>query len=121
MMEAIASGVWKAPGFFDDPRIFQAWTRCAWGGSSQGSIDPLKEIMASERKVRMGVSTLEMECLEWNGSNWRDNTTQQGVECKYASISGLTYIRNLDMKGAPVLDLGVSAQFAGVDDGGQAQ
>jgi lambda family phage portal protein len=116
MFEAISKGVWKAPGFFEDPRIFQAWVRCAWSGSSQGSIDPLKEIMASERKVRMGVSTLEMECLEHNGSDWRAVTVQQGIECKAATAASLTYIRNLDMKGQPILSLGVSESDTG--DGG---
>ena len=80
MMEAIARGVWKAPGFFEDIRIFRAWTKCAWTGQSQGSIDPLREIQASERKVRLGVSTLEAETLEINGGDWRANTSQQGIE-----------------------------------------
>lgn len=105
MMEAVAKGVWKAPGFFEDPRIFKAWTRCAWTGSSPGSIDPLREINASERKVRLGVSTLEMECLEMNGSDWRANTIQQGIENKFSVSEGLTYIRNLDESGKPLLSL----------------
>jgi capsid protein len=111
MMEAIAKGVWKAPGFFEDPRIFQAWTKCAWSGSSPGSIDPLKEILAAEHKVRMGVSTLEMECLEFNGSDWRATTTQQGIERAVSTQNGLTYIRNLDARGVPVTSLGISEEF----------
>jgi lambda family phage portal protein len=111
MMEAIAKGVWKAPGFFEDPRIFQAWTKCAWSGSSPGSIDPLKEILAAEHKVRMGVSTLEMECLEFNGSDWRATTTQQGIERAVSTQNGLTYIRNLDARGIPVTSLGISEEF----------
>lgn len=107
MMEAIARGVWQAPGFFDDPRIFRAWTRCAWTGSSPGSIDPLREIQASERKVRLGVSTLEMECLEINGSDWRANATQQGIESRFSASEGLSYIRNLDESGKPIIPLGL--------------
>jgi lambda family phage portal protein len=103
MMEAIAKGVWQAPGFFEDPRIFRAWTRCAWAGSSPGSIDPLKEIQATERKIKVGISTLEMECLEWNGSDWRANTIQQGIENTFCGENGLTYIRNIGGVGANVI------------------
>lgn len=108
MMEAVARGVWKAQGFFEDPRIYKAWTKCAWSGSSPGSIDPLREIQASERRVRLGVTTLEMECLEINGSDWRANTVQQGIENKFSASEGLTYIRNLDSTGKPLLSLGIS-------------
>lgn len=104
MMEAIARGVWKAPGFFEDPRIFRAWTRCAWSGTSPGSIDPLKEILASEKKVRLGVSTLEMECLEINGSDWRANTVQAGIESKLCEENEVSYIRNLDITDIPVIE-----------------
>jgi capsid protein len=110
MMECVAKGVWKAPGFFEDIRIRQAWTRCTWGGSSPGSIDPLREIMASEHKVKLGVSTLEIESLEINGSDWRQNTIQQGIENELCAEKGLTYIRNLDVRGNPILTLGISGE-----------
>lgn len=108
MMEAVARGAWNAPGFFEDPRIFQAWTKCMWTGSSPGSIDPLREITASERKVKLGVSTLEQECLEINGSSWKANTEQQHNEVAFSTSLGLTYIRNLDDRGQPIQNLGVS-------------
>ncbi|HXB10676.1 MAG TPA: phage portal protein [Bacteroidia bacterium] len=108
MMEAISEGVWDAPGFFEDPRVFQAWTKCIWRGDSPGSIDPLKEIIASEKRVKLGVSTLEMESLEINGSDWRANTIQQGIECHFSTENGLTYIRNLDVRGIPIQSLGIN-------------
>jgi lambda family phage portal protein len=103
MMEAVARGIINAPGFFDDPRVFKAWTRCAWSGSSPGSIDPLKEMMASQLKLKTGVSTLERECLEINGSDWRDNTVQQGIEAELADQHGLPYIRLQDAKDIPIV------------------
>lgn len=102
MMEAIAKGVWSAPGFFEDARIRRAWTRCAWSGSSQGSIDPLKEILASEKKLKLGVSTLERECLEINGSDWRANTIQQGLEADFSAEHGLPYTRLQTVKDEPI-------------------
>jgi lambda family phage portal protein len=107
MMEAVAKGVIKAPGFFEDVRIQRAWTRCAWSGASPGSIDPLKEILASERKVKLGTSTLEIECLETNGSDWRANTIQQGIELDYATSEGLTYARNLDLRGQMIQGIAI--------------
>jgi lambda family phage portal protein len=102
MMEAIAKGIWRAPNFFTNPRIHRAWTRCAWSGSSQGSIDPLKEILASEKKIKLGVSTLERECLEINGSDWRANTIQQSLEAEFAKEKGLPYSRLQTVRDDPI-------------------
>src|SRR5258705_2081689 len=102
MMEAVAKGIIKAPRFFEDVRIQRAWTKASWSGSSPGSIDPLKEILASDRKVRMGVSTLERECLEINGSDWRANSTQQGIELEYRKSKGLPYTELQDIKNIPI-------------------
>jgi lambda family phage portal protein len=102
LMEAIAKGIINAPGFFTDPRIFRAWTRCAWSGSSPGSIDPLKEVMASDRRVKLGVSTLERESLEINGSDWRANIIQQGIELNFSIENGLPYTRNQTATDDPI-------------------
>ena len=102
MMEAIAMGVFQAPGFFDNPRVFRAWTKCSWSGSSPGSIDPLKEVMASNLRVRLGISTLERECLEINGSDWRANTIQQGLERQLAEENQLPYARTQTKEDAPI-------------------
>ena len=102
MMEAVARGIIRAPGFFDDPRVYRAWTRCSWSGSSPGSIDPLKEVIASDRRVKLGVSTLERECLEINGSDWRANTVQQGLELAFGQENGLPYTRNQTATDDPI-------------------
>jgi lambda family phage portal protein len=102
MMEAVAKGVFSVPRFFEDPRVFRAWTNCEWSGASPGSIDPLKEIMASEKKVRLGVSTLERESLEINGSDWRANAIQGGVELEFRINKGLPYAAAQDNKGAVI-------------------
>lgn len=111
MMEAIAKGVWNAPGFFENPRIFKAWTNCGWVGASMGSIDPLKEIDASRWRIKLGVSTTEQECLEINGSDWKANALQQHAEGVFNTQLGLTYIRNLDNSGLPIMSYGVSEQW----------
>jgi lambda family phage portal protein len=118
MMEAVAKGVIKAPRFFEDIRIQKAWTKCSWSGSSPGSIDPLKEILASDRKVRMGVSTLERESLEINGSDWRANSTQQSIEMNYRKSKGLPYTVLQDIKNIPIPEVMIESSTGG-ETGGQ--
>src|SRR5215471_14226181 len=67
-------------GDVNDPYTRRALCRCNWSGSSAGSLDPLKEVAAAEAKVNAGFSTIERECVELNGSNWRDNLDEQATE-----------------------------------------
>ena len=101
-MEAVAIGVINAPGFFEDRRIRAAWLRAAWSGASQGSIDPLKDAQAAERRIKLGLSTQERECLEMNGSDWRANAEQQGLELEVATLNGLPYPRNQTSELTPI-------------------
>lgn len=114
MMEAVAKRILNAPRFFEDVRVQRAWTRCAWSGSSPGSIDPLKEILASERKIKLGISTQERECLEINGSDWRANTIQQDLENKFSTSKGLPYPRLQDVKDIPIVAGETGVETSGV-------
>ena len=73
LSEAVARGRINAPGFFDDPIIRKAWVRAEWNGPSPGQLDPLKEVLASEKKVDNGFSTHERETIELNGGDWDSN------------------------------------------------
>lgn len=76
LAEAIAKGRIKAPGFYLDASIREAWLKCAWNGPAQGMLDPLKEINAAKGRVELGVSTREIETMEMNGGNFDDNAAQ---------------------------------------------
>lgn len=76
LAEAIAKGRIKAPGFYLDASIREAWSKCAWNGPAQGMLDPLKEINAAKGRVELGVSTREIETMEMNGGNFDDNAAQ---------------------------------------------
>jgi lambda family phage portal protein len=102
LMEAVARRIVQAPGFLENPRIFRAWSRCSWSGSSPGSIDPLKEIVAADKRVKLGISTLERESLEINGSDWRENALQQGIELAFSTEQGLPYTRNQTAEDSPI-------------------
>jgi lambda family phage portal protein len=76
LSEAVAIGRINAPGFFVDPAIRKAWCSTEWHGSSQGQIDPLKEVKAAQLRVALGVSTRERESIEMTGSNFDQNVAQ---------------------------------------------
>jgi lambda family phage portal protein len=83
MADAITLG--RIDGFkgdWNDPYVRRAMLRCAWTGSTAGSLDPLKEVAAADEKVKCGFSTIEREAMELNGSDYRDNIRQQSVEKK---------------------------------------
>lgn len=82
LMEAVACGRIRAPGFFYDPVIRQAWSRCRWNGPAPGMIDPLKEVEASEKKIAIGISTREKEAMELNGTDFSENIRQLGKEAE---------------------------------------
>ncbi|OIB05002.1 phage portal protein [Paenibacillus sp. LC231] len=74
--EAVTKGRIQAPGIFNDPAIFRAYTRCAWHGPGQGLINPVQEVTASEKKIALGISTREIEAAEQNGTDFEDNAQQ---------------------------------------------
>lgn len=90
LVEAIAKGRIRAPGFFLDPAIREAWCRCAWNGPSQGMLDPLKEVEAAAKRVELGISTRENEAMEMNSSSFDDNAEQLRREAeKIGKINAL--------------------------------
>ena len=68
--EAIAKGLLKAPGFFHNQIIRNAYLGSGWIGSPRGQIDQLKEVKAAEKRVAMGISTLAEETAILTGGDW---------------------------------------------------
>lgn len=73
LSEAVARGRINAPGFFDDPIIRKAWSHAEWNGPSPGQLDPYKEVLASEKKINLGISTHEREAIEQTGTDFDSN------------------------------------------------
>jgi lambda family phage portal protein len=80
LSEAVAEGRVKAPGFFDEPAVRQAWCGCMWMGASMGHVDPLKEVKAAEKRIELNISTQEQEASEYNGNSWDANIRQRKKE-----------------------------------------
>lgn len=76
LIEAVAIGRIRAPGFFNDPAIMKAWCRSVWNGPAPGQLDPGKEVDAAIKRVQQGFSTRESETAELTGGNWDENVAQ---------------------------------------------
>lgn len=80
LAEAVSAGRIKAPGFFDDPLLREAWCGCLWMGASMGHVDPIKEVKAAEMRIKNNISTQEQEAMEYNGNDWNENVRQRKKE-----------------------------------------
>lgn len=70
MAEAVAAGRISAPGFFRDQLIRWAYTRAAWHGDSQGSLNPKDEVAAYREAIDARLMTHERAEWELFGSDW---------------------------------------------------
>ena len=92
LAEAVFLGRVKAPGFFEDPIIRRAWCKAMWYGPTIGVLDPLKEAQGAEKRIALGLSTREKECLELTGTGIEDNLEQLAREQAMIEESGITII-----------------------------
>lgn len=61
-----------APGY-PDRIVHQAWLSGHWDGISMPQIDPVKEVTAVEKRLKLGHTTGEREAKKHNGSDFRSN------------------------------------------------
>lgn len=83
--EQINAGQIEAPDFYQNRA---AWCQASWIGPGRGWIDPVKEGLASEIRMKIGVSTLRDECAE-QGKDWREVLEQLATERAYRARLGL--------------------------------
>lgn len=89
LADAVASGLVVAPGFFADPMVRAAWCAATWTGDGPGSIDPLKEANAVEKRLQIGLTTLSEEVTAYDGGDWYQKHGQQVVERQEREEGGL--------------------------------
>ena len=63
-----------APDFYD---AIDAYVEGRWRGPGRGHIDPTKEIVAAAARIEAGITTLEDECADYDGSDWEEKLEQQ--------------------------------------------
>lgn len=76
----VSQGRIACPGFFSDPDIRAAWCAAMWTGDGPGSVDPVKEVGAAEKRVAMGISTLQAESILHDGQDWEAKHRQRAKE-----------------------------------------
>lgn len=89
LAEAVAKGRIKAPGFFANAAIRKAYCGAEWNGPTPGQIDPLKEVVAAQKRVTEGFSTRQRETAELTGGDWNQNYRQRVREEKMMREGGL--------------------------------
>lgn len=89
LSEAVAIGRIKAPGFFEDPLIREAWCGSRWDGPAQTHLDPLKEAEANELVVKNGWKTNEQVTREYYGENFTENVETLADEAQMKKKIGL--------------------------------
>lgn len=102
LAEAVAIGRIKAPGFFDDPLVRNAWSGANWRGPIQGQLDPKKEAEAQILLINKGIKTHEQATRELGGGDWTENIEQLALENEKLNKAGgnrQVQIKNSDDEG----------------------
>jgi len=89
LAEAVSMNRVAAPGFFSDPLLRWAYTRAAWHGDSQGSINPKDEVAAYAAALDAGLMTHERAEWELFGSDWNVTLAQKVAEHRRLAAEGL--------------------------------
>lgn len=80
LADEVAEGRISAPGFFTNDVIRAAWCAAIWTGDGPGSIDPVKEVDAAQKRVDLGISTKQKESTLYDGGDWQQNHQQRVKE-----------------------------------------
>lgn len=85
----VLTGEIKATGFLDDPEIRQAFCRAIWHGPARSLLDPVKEVVAAQKRVESGFSTRAEETQALTGGDWATKHRQRVREEKLRKGGGL--------------------------------
>ena len=88
LAEAVALGRIKAPGFYTDPLVREAWCGARWIGPVQGSLDPKKEAEAALMLTGHAIKTHDQVTREMSGGDWEENVDQLARENELLAASG---------------------------------
>ncbi|HEY0847405.1 MAG TPA: phage portal protein [Noviherbaspirillum sp.] len=89
LTEEIAEGRVRAPGFFATDVARAAWCGALWTGDGPGSIDPVKEVQAAEKRVALGISTKQAESILHDGVDWAQKHRQRVKETNAEKADGI--------------------------------
>lgn len=101
LADAVAAGIINAPGFFSDPFIRAAWSKTMWTGDGPGALDPLQEADAAEKRMQIGLSSLEEEKIAYDGGDWTTTHTKRARENAKQIADGLQPVTAAPAPSAP--------------------
>lgn len=87
--EMVSAGYFRAPGYFADPMIRQAYLGAEWAGEGRGSIDPLKEARANQILVAEGVKSRKRWATDVHGEDWEKTAHQLAKEKRLIDRLGI--------------------------------
>jgi lambda family phage portal protein len=87
--ELAATGLVDMPGYFDDHLVRAAYIGHVWSGPVPGHLNPAQEALAAVTRMAAGMTTLEGETAEYNGSSWEENHPQSAKEQRWRVRDGL--------------------------------
>jgi len=85
----VLTGKIKAPGYFDDPDIRQAWLRSEWVGPVFREIDVVKTAQAALLNNKLGIVSVDRLIKELNGGNFEEVHKQLVYELEKRLEGGL--------------------------------
>ncbi len=89
LYEQVALGKAQAPGFMQSYPRRLAWSKANWIGDGPGSIDPAREVQAARDRVSLGISTRDIESVQYDGVPWSEKFTQLAKEQTLMEKAGL--------------------------------
>ena len=96
LTEAVARGRIKAPGFFDDPLLRDAWCGARWIGPVQAQLDPKKEAEAALLLIDRGIKTHTQVTREMGGGDWQENVEQLAYENALLDAAGANRVTQVE-------------------------
>ncbi len=89
LTDEVAEGRIRAPGFFASDVIRAAWCSAVWTGDGPGSIDPVKEVLAAEKRIALNISTKQAESILHDGVDWAQKHRQRVKEINAEKEAGI--------------------------------
>ena len=108
LSDEVAEGRINAPGFFASDIVRAAWCKSIWTGDGPGSIDPVKEVDAAQKRVDMGISTKDAESILHDGVGWQAKHVQRVKEIQAEKADGI-YLPPMG-RAAPAANPGAAAE-----------
>jgi len=105
LYEAIAAERIWAPGYFSDPIIQKAYAGALWIGDAPSQIDPVKEVDAAEKRLKIGLSTLDEETTNLTGGDFETNYPRIKKEREMMKEIGMEFEKKTAVTSSPEKDL----------------